>query len=68
MSLSITELVSQRSMLVILIAACTSARTAFEAAGNVVDVQLLEDLNRMIERSESELVKLNLAISHATNG
>ena len=68
MSLSITELVSQRSMLVILIAACTSARTAFETAGNAVDVQLLEDLNRMIEHSESELVKLNLAISHATNG
>ena len=65
MSLSITELVSQRSMLVILIAACTSARSAFEAADNVVDAQLCEDLNRMIERSESELEKLNVAISQA---
>lgn len=65
MSPSIAELVSQRSMLVILIAACTSARTAFEAADNVVDAQLCADLNRMIERSQSELEKLNLAISQA---
>ncbi len=63
MSLSVPELVRQRSMLVILIAACTSARTAFEAADNVVDAQLCEDLNRMIERSESELEKLNAAIN-----
>ena len=68
MSLSITELVSQRSMLVILIAACTSARSAFEVADNVVDAQLCEDLNRMIERSESELEKLNLAIGQAVGG
>jgi hypothetical protein len=53
-------------MLVILIAACSSARTAFEAADNVVDAELREDLNRMIERSESELEKLNAAISDAT--
>ena len=63
MSVSIAELVQQRSMLVILIAACTSARTAFEAADNVVDAQLRADLSRMIERSESELEKLNAAIS-----
>ena len=63
MTLSIPELVKQRSMLVILIAACTSARTAFEAADNVVDAQLCADLNRMIERSESELEKLNDAIN-----
>jgi len=60
---SIAELVQQRSMLVILIAACTSARTAFEAADNVVDAQLRADLSRMIERSESELEKLNAAIN-----
>jgi hypothetical protein len=67
-SLSVTELVQQRSMLVILIAACTSARTAFEAADNVVDAQLRADLNRMIERSEDELEKLNLAISQTAIG
>jgi hypothetical protein len=65
---SVTELVRQRSMLVILIAACTTAGTAFEAADNVVDAQLCEDLNRMIERSESELEKLNVAIDAAVTG
>ena len=55
-------------MLVILIAACTSARTAFEAADNLVDAQLRADLNRMIERSEVELEKLNLAIAQGANG
>jgi hypothetical protein len=61
-SASITELVKQRSMLVILIAACSSARTAFEAADNILDSELCADLSRMIERSEAELAKLNRAI------
>jgi hypothetical protein len=37
---SISDLVKQRSMLVILIAACTTARTAFEAADNAVDTHI----------------------------
>ena len=41
---SISEMVKQRSMLVILIAACQTARTAFEAADSVVDARLLVDL------------------------
>jgi hypothetical protein len=65
---SITELIRQRSMLMILISACSTARTAFEAADNVIDAQLRADLNRMIERSEDELEKLNLAISQTANG
>ena len=65
MSPSDPELVQQRSMLIILIAACTSARTAFEAADNVVDAQLCADLSRMIERSEAELEKLTAAINRA---
>jgi hypothetical protein len=67
-SVSITELIRQRSMLVILISACTTARIAFEAADNVIDAQLRADLNRMIERSEAELEKLNLAISQTATG
>jgi hypothetical protein len=67
-SVSLAELVRQRSMLVILLAACNSARTAFEAADNQLDAELHADLGRMIERSESELEKLNLAISQAANG
>lgn len=57
-ALSIAELVRQRSMLVILIAACESAQTAFQAADNIIDSQLLEDLTRMIERSRGELSNL----------
>ena len=58
----LTDLVQQRSMLVILIAACTTARTAFEAADNVVDSELRADLARMIERSEAELAKVSKEI------
>ena len=47
-----TELVKQRSMLVILIAAGTSARTAYEAADNLIDADLLADLSKMVVRSE----------------
>jgi hypothetical protein len=64
---SISELVQQRSMLVILIAACTTARTAFEAADNAVDTQLLLDLASMIERSEAELERLSGKIEAALN-
>jgi hypothetical protein len=64
---SISQLVKQRSMLVILIAACTTARTAFEAADNAVDAQLLRDLSTMIERSETELEKLSGKIEASLN-
>lgn len=65
--LSISELVKQRSMLVILIAACTTARTAFEAADNAIDTQLVADLSKMIERSETELEKLAGRIAASLN-
>ena len=58
-----TDLLQQRSMLMILIGACETARTAFQAADNVVDRQLLEDLAAMIDRSEQELEKLNQRIA-----
>jgi hypothetical protein len=63
--LSLADLVQQRSMLIILIAACTSARTAFEAADNVIDAGLRADLSRMIERSEAELAQLTRRIAAA---
>jgi hypothetical protein len=61
-----TGLVKQRGMLMILIAACSTARTAFEAADNVVDANLLADLSAVIERSEGELEKLNREIEGAS--
>lgn len=63
--LSVSELVKQRSMLIILIAACRSAKTAFEAADNAVDAQLCADLGTMIERSEGELKKLSHRIEES---
>lgn len=68
MGLSIAELVTQRSMLTIVIAACTSARAAFETTDGVIDPHFREDLDRMIERSTSELEKLNIAIGQAASG
>lgn len=59
---TVNDLVQQRSMLVILLAACRTAQTAFEAADNLVDRQLLLDLTSMIKRSEDELAKLTVAI------
>lgn len=59
------DLAQQRSMLVILLAACKAARTAFEAADNEIDAELRGDLSRMIDRSEAELKKLNHKIAEA---
>jgi hypothetical protein len=61
----VTDLVQQRSMLVILLAACTAALTAFEAADNAIDTELRDDIDKMITRTEAELVKLNRLIDDA---
>jgi hypothetical protein len=61
-----TGLLKQRSMLMILIAACSTARTAFQAAENAIDATLLTDLSTMIERSERELEKLNHQIQESS--
>lgn len=53
-------LAQQRSMLIILIAACEAAQTAFEAAANELDADLRADLGRMIERSKAELDRLSV--------
>ena len=63
--LTMNDLLKHRSMLMILIAACSTARTAFEAADNVVDKDLLADLDAMIKRSELELEKLTERIEAA---
>jgi hypothetical protein len=54
-------------MLTIVIAACTSARDVFEKADDGIDPQFRADLDRMIERSMSELENLNVAIGQAAN-
>jgi hypothetical protein len=47
-----------RSMLLILLATCRETLTALDAAGNVLDTDMTEDLRRMIARSEKELETL----------
>ena len=44
-----------RSMLLILLATCRETLTALDAAGNLLDSAMSEDLRRMIARSEGEL-------------
>ena len=45
----------ERSMLRILLATCETTRDALTAADNPVDTQMLDDLERMIQRTRVEL-------------
>ena len=49
-------------MLVLLVSACRTAQSAFEAARNPLDDQLAADLMKMIDRSQIELDKLEQRI------
>lgn len=55
-------LTQARSMLMLLLATCQQSEVALQAAANALDTDLTSDLNRMIERSERELVALNAKI------
>jgi hypothetical protein len=58
----LSELKKTRSMLVLLLATCQQTLLALEAAGNVLDTDLTDDLSAMIKRSEAELANLKLKI------
>jgi hypothetical protein len=49
-------------MLVLLLATCKQTEVALQAAANALDTDLSSDLNKMVERSERELVALNAKI------
>jgi hypothetical protein len=51
-------LTKARSMLMILLATCKQTMLALEAAGNVLDTDMTDDLGKMIERTERELEEL----------
>ena len=55
MSRDLIALTRARSMLLILLATCRETLTALDAAGNVLDTAMTEDLRRMIARTEAEL-------------
>lgn len=56
-----SDLERHRSMLTILIGACSTARAAFEPADSGVDRELVADLTRVIERAEKLLEGLTAA-------
>jgi hypothetical protein len=66
---TIEALTKARSLLIILLATCEETLLALEAAANVLDIQLTNDLRLMIERSEGELrvVSAKLAALRATS-
>jgi hypothetical protein len=49
-------------MLMLLLATCKQTEVALQAAANALDTDISSDLNKMIERSERELVALNAKI------
>jgi hypothetical protein len=55
----------QRALLVILLATCDRALEAFQAADNQLDTDFMADLERIMVRSQDELVVLNKKIAAA---
>jgi hypothetical protein len=64
--MDLEELRKARSMLVLLLATCQQTLLALEAAGNVLDTDLTNDLSAMIERTEAELAGLKLKLETAS--
>jgi hypothetical protein len=52
---TIATVTKARSLLIILVATCKETLPALEAAANVLNTKLTDDLRLMIERSEGEL-------------
>lgn len=61
----LVPLTKARSMLLILLATCRETLTALDAAGNELDVEMTEDLRRMIARTEDELEVLTEKLAGA---
>lgn len=55
----VMALTKARSLLVILLATCEQTLLALDAAGNVLDSGMTEDLRRMIGRTQGELDLVN---------
>jgi hypothetical protein len=66
---TIATVTKARNLLIILVATCKETLPALEAAANVLNTKLTDDLRLMIERSEGELrvVSEKLAALRATS-
>jgi hypothetical protein len=58
----LSPLTQARSLLILLLATCKQTQLALEAAANVLDTGLSQDLEAMIERTEGELKEINAKI------
>jgi uncharacterized protein involved in exopolysaccharide biosynthesis len=65
MAADFVALTKARSLLLILLATCHETLTALDAAGNALDIDMTEDLRRMIDRSEKELEVLTKQLDAA---
>jgi hypothetical protein len=64
--MDLADLKKAQSMLVLLLATCQHTLLALEAAGNVLDTDLTEDLTTMIARTEAELAGLKVKLETAS--
>ena len=55
----VMALTKARSLLMILLATCEQTLLALDAAANILDTDMTEDLRRMTARTEVELAALN---------
>lgn len=56
---TLEALVKARSMLLILLATCETTLLALDAAANVLDIDMAQDLRRMIARTQDELAVMD---------
>ena len=65
MAQDLAALKQARSLLLLLLATCQQTLLALEAAANVLDTDMTDDLTAMIARSERELEVLDAKITAA---
>ena len=65
MAENVAALKQARSLLLLLLATCQQTLLALEAAANVLDTDMTDDLTAMIARSERELEVLDAKITAA---
>ena len=56
---TIMAVTKARSMLMILLATCEQTLLALDAAANVLDTRMTEDMRRMIDRTQDELAAMD---------
>jgi hypothetical protein len=63
MPVDVVALNKAKSLLIILLATCQQTLLALDAAANVLDAEMTEDVRRMIGRTEAELDAINAKLA-----